>query len=31
MAAGLTVFCVLVFLRGLGIPLPLIGSWLGGY
>jgi hypothetical protein len=31
MAAGLTVFCVLVFLQGLGIPLPMIGSWLGGY
>lgn len=31
MATGLTVFCVLVFLQGLGIPLPLIGSWLGGY
>jgi len=31
MAAGLTVFCILVFLKGLGVPLPLIGSWLGGY
>ena len=30
MAAGLTVFCVLVFLQGLGIPLPIIGSWFGG-
>ena len=30
MAAGLTVFCVLVFLKGLGIPLPIIGSWFGG-
>jgi hypothetical protein len=30
MAAGLTVFCVLVFLKGLGVPLPLIGSWFGG-
>jgi len=29
-AAGLTVFCILVFLKGLGVPLPLIGSWLGG-
>jgi putative tricarboxylic transport membrane protein len=29
MATGLTVFCMLVFLRGLGVPLPLIGSWLG--
>ena len=30
MAAGLTVFCVLVFLKGLGIPLPIVGPWLGG-
>jgi hypothetical protein len=30
MAAGLTLFCVLVFLKGLGIPLPVIGPWLGG-
>jgi hypothetical protein len=30
MAAGLTIFCVFVFLKGLGIPLPIIGSWLGG-
>jgi hypothetical protein len=30
MAAGLTVFCALVFLKGLGVPLPLIGSWIGG-
>jgi Tripartite tricarboxylate transporter TctB family len=30
MAAGLTVFCVLVFLRGLGVPLPLIGRWFAG-
>ncbi len=29
-ATGLTVFCTLVFLKGLGVPLPLIGSWLGG-
>jgi hypothetical protein len=29
MAAGLTVFCVLVFLKGLGVPLPLIGNWFG--
>ena len=29
-AAGLTIFCVLVFIKGLGIPLPIIGSWLGG-
>lgn len=29
-AAGLTIFCVLVFVKGLGIPLPIIGPWLGG-
>lgn len=27
---GLTVFCVLVFSIGLGLPLRLIGPWLGG-
>ncbi|HLN86169.1 MAG TPA: tripartite tricarboxylate transporter TctB family protein [Candidatus Limnocylindrales bacterium] len=30
MAVGITVFCVLVFLKGLGIPLPVMGFWLGG-
>jgi len=30
LAAGLTVFCILVFLKGLGIPLPIIGPWFGG-
>jgi hypothetical protein len=29
-AAGLTLFCVLVFLKGLGVPLPILGSWFGG-
>lgn len=29
MAAGLTIFCVLVFIKGLGVPLPLIGNWIG--
>jgi hypothetical protein len=29
MAAGLTVFCLLIFLKGLGVPLPLLGSWFG--
>ena len=28
MAAGLTIFCALVFVKGLGIPLPIIGPWL---
>ena len=30
MAAGLTVFCVLVFIKGLGVPLPVLGPWFGG-
>ncbi|MBM4296356.1 MAG: tripartite tricarboxylate transporter TctB family protein [Deltaproteobacteria bacterium] len=30
MAAGLTIFCALVFLKGLGIPLPVVGPWFGG-
>jgi len=30
MAASLTIFCALVFAKGLGIPLPIIGPWLGG-
>jgi hypothetical protein len=30
LAAGLTVFCSLVFIKGLGVPLPLIGPWFGG-
>jgi hypothetical protein len=30
LAAGLTVFCILVFLKGLGVPLPILGSWFGG-
>jgi hypothetical protein len=29
MAAGLTVFCLLIFLKGLGVPLPVLGSWFG--
>ncbi len=29
-AVGLTLFCVLVFVKGLGIPLPIIGSWFAG-
>jgi len=29
-AAGLTIFCVLVFLKGLGIPMPVLGPWFGG-
>jgi putative tricarboxylic transport membrane protein len=30
LAAGLTAFCYFVFLRGLGVPLPIWGSWFGG-
>jgi putative tricarboxylic transport membrane protein len=30
LAAGLTVFCILVFLKGLGVPLPVLGWWFGG-
>jgi hypothetical protein len=29
-AAALTLFCILVFFKALGIPLPLWGTWLGG-
>jgi len=27
---GIVVFCVLVFVKGLGVPMPLLGSWFGG-
>jgi len=30
MAIGVMVFCVVLFLKGLGIPLPALGPWLGG-
>ena len=30
LAAGLTIFCILVFLKALGVPLPILGSWFGG-
>ncbi len=26
-AVGLTIFCVLIFQKGLGVPLPILGSW----
>jgi hypothetical protein len=29
LAVGVTVFCVLVFQVGLGVPLPILGSWFG--
>ena len=28
-AAGITIFCIVVFLKGLGVPLPVLGSWFG--
>jgi putative tricarboxylic transport membrane protein len=28
-AAVITVFCIVVFLKGLGVPLPILGSWFG--
>lgn len=30
LAVGMTVFSVLVFIKGLGIPLPVWGRWFGG-
>ncbi|HEY8554262.1 MAG TPA: tripartite tricarboxylate transporter TctB family protein [Burkholderiales bacterium] len=30
LAIGLAVFCVFVFVRGLGVPMPVLGSWFGG-
>lgn len=27
LAAGMTIFCLLVFVKALGIPLPILGSW----
>ncbi|HJV74748.1 MAG TPA: tripartite tricarboxylate transporter TctB family protein [Noviherbaspirillum sp.] len=29
LAAGLTVFAILVFIKGLGLPMPVLGSWFG--
>ncbi len=29
LAAGLTLFCTLIFLKGLGLPIPIVGSWFG--
>ena len=28
-AVGLAVFCVLIFVKGLGLPMPMFGPWLG--
>ncbi|HWO42799.1 MAG TPA: tripartite tricarboxylate transporter TctB family protein [Candidatus Eisenbacteria bacterium] len=30
LAGGLTAFCIFVFLKGLGVPIPVIGPWFGG-
>ena len=30
LAVGLTVFSVVVFVKALGLPIPIIGAWLGG-
>jgi hypothetical protein len=27
---GLIAFCVVVFVKGLGVPMPLVGTWFGG-
>lgn len=27
---GLTAFCILVFVKGLGVPMPIFGSWFDG-
>jgi hypothetical protein len=29
-AVALTFGCILIFLKGLGVPLPILGSWFGG-
>jgi hypothetical protein len=30
LAAGLTIFCVFVFIKGLGVHLPILGRWFDG-
>lgn len=29
LAAGLTIFCVVIFIKALGLPIPMIGAWFG--
>jgi len=29
LSVGVTVFCILIFQVGLGVPLPILGSWFG--
>jgi hypothetical protein len=30
LALGLVVFCIVVFVKGLGVAMPLLGTWMGG-
>jgi hypothetical protein len=30
LAVGLSLFCILLFVTALGLPIPLLGPWLGG-
>ena len=30
LAVAMTFGCILIFLKGLGVPLPILGSWFGG-
>ncbi|WGF86711.1 tripartite tricarboxylate transporter TctB family protein [Marinivivus vitaminiproducens] len=30
-ALGVTALCIAIFIYGLGVPIPLVGPWLGGY
>ena len=30
LAVAMTFGCILIFLKGLGVPLPIVGSWFGG-
>jgi hypothetical protein len=30
LAIGMIAFCALIFVKALGVPLPLVGPWLGG-
>jgi hypothetical protein len=30
LAMGMTAFCIAVFIKGLGLPLPILGAWFGG-
>jgi putative tricarboxylic transport membrane protein len=30
LATGMAAFCALLFVKALGLPIPLLGAWLGG-